>query len=122
LIQYNPLHLHLLGRREAAAAFSGRSFSWTFLRTKVAFPIIGIDFLHHHRLQLDAVKATLFIGQLFSNFFSYIFEISIKFCVFLYPILTTYLKKKFMQNMKRKGKIGTETKRSKQNKRGISFV
>jgi hypothetical protein len=38
---------------------AGRKFTWSFLRAAVTFPIIGIDFLIHHGLLLDAALGRL---------------------------------------------------------------
>jgi hypothetical protein len=38
---------------------AGRKFTWSFLRAAVSFPIIGIDFLIHHGLLLDAARGRL---------------------------------------------------------------
>ena len=38
---------------------AGHKFTWSFLRAAVSFPIIGIDFLIHHSLLLDAACGRL---------------------------------------------------------------
>jgi hypothetical protein len=55
--------LRCWGDEKQQLRFGGRSFSWTFLRAEVAFPIIGVDFLRHHRLLLDAAADRLMIGS-----------------------------------------------------------
>ena len=41
------------GTVEQTLRAGGRTFKWTFLRAAVAFPILGADWLHHFRLQVD---------------------------------------------------------------------
>jgi hypothetical protein len=47
------------GRQELPLKLAGRQFTWSFLRAAVSFPIIGIDFLIHHGLLLDAARGRL---------------------------------------------------------------
>ncbi len=38
---------------------NGQQFSWDFLLAEVEFPILGVDFLHHYKLAVDAAAAQL---------------------------------------------------------------
>jgi hypothetical protein len=42
------------GERELTLSFHGASFTWIFLLANVQFPILGIDFLRHYHLVVDA--------------------------------------------------------------------
>ena len=39
--------------------FSGEVFSWSLLLADVEFPILGADFLQHHKLVVDMAQGTL---------------------------------------------------------------
>jgi hypothetical protein len=47
------------GGEAVQLSFGGRAFPWQFLRAAVAFPILGLDFLKHHQLCLDAAGGKL---------------------------------------------------------------
>jgi transposase InsO family protein len=47
------------GERELALSFHGVSFTWIFLLADVQFPILGIDFLRHYHLVVDAAGGQL---------------------------------------------------------------
>jgi hypothetical protein len=47
------------GSKQAALQLSGVSYSWKFLLADVKFPILGIDFLRHHKLLVDMVGVQL---------------------------------------------------------------
>ncbi len=47
------------GEQQLHLQFSSMPFTWSFLRTVVAFPILGLDFLKEHSLLLDTVGAQL---------------------------------------------------------------
>jgi len=55
--------LRCWGEQKVRLRFAGRDFPWSFLRAEVAFPIIGIDFLRHHQLLLDAAADRLYLGR-----------------------------------------------------------
>ncbi len=47
------------GEKEFSLSFSGRLFKWTLLLADVKFPILGVDFLRHHRLLVDPAEKQL---------------------------------------------------------------
>jgi hypothetical protein len=47
------------GEKTLALQFGDRSFQWTFLLADVGFPIIGADFLRHHRFLVDMANLQL---------------------------------------------------------------
>jgi hypothetical protein len=47
------------GEKEFTLSFSGRLFKWTLLLADVKFPILGVDFLRHHRLLVDPAENQL---------------------------------------------------------------
>ena len=47
------------GEKEFTLSFSGRLFKWTLLLVDVKFPILGVDFLRHHRLLVDPAENQL---------------------------------------------------------------
>ena len=51
------------GERRLDLCFSGRRFQWTFLLAAVQFPILGVDFLRHHRLLVDPAAGSLVFGK-----------------------------------------------------------
>ena len=53
LFNANGLPIKCWGEQPMTLSFGGRRFAWTFLLADVQFPIIGVDFLRHHRLLVD---------------------------------------------------------------------
>jgi hypothetical protein len=47
------------GQRTLQLSFNGLHFSWDFLLAEVEFPILGVDFLRHHKLAVDAAAGHL---------------------------------------------------------------
>jgi hypothetical protein len=47
------------GKSELTLSFHGASFTWIFLLADVQFPILGIDFLQHYHLVVDAASGQL---------------------------------------------------------------
>ncbi len=47
------------GEKEFTLSFSGNLFKWTLLLADVKFPILGVDFLRHHRLLVDPAENQL---------------------------------------------------------------
>jgi len=47
------------GERQLTISLGGRQFQWTFLLAAVRFPILGVDFLRHHRLLVDPANNQL---------------------------------------------------------------
>jgi hypothetical protein len=47
------------GQRKLQLSFNGQQFSWDFLLAEVEFPILGVDFLHHYKLAVDATAGQL---------------------------------------------------------------
>ncbi len=47
------------GEKEMSLSFHGVTFTWMFLLAEVQFPILGIDFLRHYRLVVDAAGGQL---------------------------------------------------------------
>jgi hypothetical protein len=47
------------GEKQLALSFHGVPFTWIFLLADVQFPILGIDFLRHYRLVVDAAGGQL---------------------------------------------------------------
>jgi hypothetical protein len=51
--------IHCWGEKRIQLSFRGQRFSWNFLLAEVDFPILGVDFLRHHRLAVDAATGQL---------------------------------------------------------------
>jgi hypothetical protein len=47
------------GEKEMTLSFHGVNFTWIFLLAEVQFPILGVDFLRHYRLVVDAAGGQL---------------------------------------------------------------
>jgi hypothetical protein len=47
------------GQRRLQLSFNGQQFSWDFLLAEVEFPILGVDFLRHYKLAVDAAAGQL---------------------------------------------------------------
>ncbi len=55
-------HIPCWGERPFAVTIAGVARRWDFLLAAVSFPIIGIDFLHHHGLLVDVANLRLLAG------------------------------------------------------------
>jgi hypothetical protein len=47
------------GEKELTLSFNGAAYTWIFLLADVSFPILGIDFLRHYHLVVDAASGQL---------------------------------------------------------------
>ena len=57
------------GEETLTVDFGGEPFQWTFLKAAVQFPILGIDFLRGHRLQVDVAANCLVQGTTGRRFY-----------------------------------------------------
>jgi hypothetical protein len=51
--------IHCWGKKRIQLSYSGQRFSWDFLLAEVNFPILGVNFLRHHRPAVDAAAGQL---------------------------------------------------------------
>ncbi len=55
----NGLNIPCWGESSVKLQFSGQCFEWIFLKAAVDFAILGIDFLNHYNLSVDAAAGCL---------------------------------------------------------------